>query len=774
MQPLDDKGKNTGNQGFAMNDTAQKSRFKVDGMDCAACAARIEGAVKRLDGVEDVSISVMTGAMTVHHGTATDLAALERTVSRLGYGISADRSGRHADNEDGKGHDCGCAHGESGHGDHDHQHHDHDHHDHDHHDHDHAAHEDGDHADGDHAGHVHATVEGEWWKSAAGLQAIGVGLGIVVAYGLGRLVPEAERWLFLVVMLVGLAPIALRAFRLLQVGQPFSIESLMTIAAVGAVFLDAGEEAAAVVFFFLVGELLEGLAARRARSSIQALASLVPETAQLLSGGTPREVPASSLAIDDEVLVRPGDRVPCDGVVIAGMSSIDESTVTGESVPVTRGEGASVYAGTINGDGVLTVRVTAPATDNTIARIVRLVTEAQETRAPVERFINRFAKYYTPAVVVVAAAVALLPPLFDGNWGGWIYKGLAILLIGCPCALVISTPAAVAAALATGARTGLLIKGGAVLERLRDVTAVAFDKTGTLTVGAPQVTDVEAFGEDRAAVLRLSAALEAASSHPLAKAVLAAAGDGPLPMVADGRAVPGEGVAGRVEGRDLFFGSAEAIGLRAPLPADVQATVERLGTEGKTVCLLLADGTILGIVALRDAPRPDAVAAVGELRRRGVTTVMLTGDNPRAAAAVGRELGIDDVRAGLMPGDKQTAVRLLQEQGLVVAKVGDGINDAPALATADVGIAMGGGTDVALEAADAALLYGRVGDVAAMIDLSRRAMANIRQNISIALGLKAVFLVTTVLGITGLWPAILADTGATVLVTANALRLLRR
>ena len=754
-----------------MADTALKTRFKVQGMDCAACAARVEGAAARIDGVEDVSVSVITGSMVVHHDETTDLAALESAVSRLGYGISAERPERHVDPHDEEEHACNCCgHGEVGHDEHGH-------HAHDHRDHDHAARHEGDHADHDHAGHDHghghAEIEGAWWRTAAGMQTIGVGIGIVAAYALGRFVPDAERWLFLAVMLVGMAPIALRALRLAQAGEPFSIESLMTVAAVGAVFLDAGEEAAAVVFFFLVGELLEGLAARKARSSIKALAGLVPETAHLRAGSATREVPASSLVVGNEVVVRPGDRVPCDGVVIAGTSSIDESMVTGESVPVTRGEGASVYAGTINGDGVLTLRVTAPAADNTIARIVRLVTEAQETRAPVERFVNRFAKYYTPAVVVIAAAVALLPPLFDGDWHGWIYKGLAILLIGCPCALVISTPAAIAASLAAGARTGLLIKGGSVLERLRDVTAVAFDKTGTLTEGMPKVIDVEGFGVDRDTVLRLSASLEASSSHPLAKAVLAAASGVALSPVEDGKAVPGKGVAGRAEGCDLFFGSADAAAERAQPPAEVLAAVERLAAEGKTICLLLADDAVLGLIALRDAPRPDAVAAVADLRRRGIATVMLTGDNPRAAAAVGRELGIDDVRAGLLPADKQTAIKALQAKGLVVAKIGDGINDAPALATADIGIAMGGGTDVALEAADAALLYGRVGDVAALVDLSRRTMANIRQNITIALGLKAFFLVTTVMGLTGLWPAILADTGATVLVTANALRLLR-
>lgn len=752
-----------------MADPVLKTRFQVEGMDCAACAARVEGAAARIDGVEDVSVSVMTGSMVVHHANTADLAALESAVIRLGYGITTKHSEHHAGPQDEAAHACGCC-GHDDAGQHGHDHDDHGaHHESHRTEPGHAAQE---HVGEDNAGHVHTEMEGVWWRTIAGMQTIGVGLGIVAAYALGSLAPDAERWLFLAVMLVGLVPIAVRAVRLIQAGEPFSIESLMTVAAVGAVFLDAGQEAAAVVFFFMIGELLEGLAARRARSSIKALSGLVPETAQLLADGATREVAASALVVGNRVLVRPGDRVPCDGIVVAGTSSVDESMVTGESVPVTRGEGASVYAGTINGDGVLTVRVTAPAADNTIARIVRLVTEAQESRAPIERFVNRFARYYTPAVVAIAAAFAVLPPLIDGDWRGWIYKGLAILLIGCPCALVISTPAAIAASLASGARTGLLIKGGSVLERLRDITAVAFDKTGTLTQGTPKVTDVEGFGADRDAVLRLSASLEASSSHPLAKAVLAAADGVVLSPVEGGRAVPGKGIIGRVDGRELFFGSADAAAERMRPPAEVLAAVERFATEGKTICLLLADGTVLGLIALRDAPRSDAIAAVADLRRRGVATIMLTGDNVRAAAAVGRELGIDDVRAGLLPADKQAAIKALQDKGLIVAKIGDGINDAPALATADIGIAMSGGTHVALEAADAALLYGRVGDIAALIDLSRRTMANIRQNIAIALGLKAFFLVTTVLGITGLWPAILADTGATVLVTANALRLL--
>ncbi|MBP0649455.1 heavy metal translocating P-type ATPase, partial [Mycobacterium tuberculosis] len=364
--------------------------------------------------------------------------------------------------------------------------------------------------------------------------------------------------------------------------------------------------------------------------------------------------------------------------------------------------------------------------------------------------------------------IAVVPPLaFGGAWETWIYKGLATLLIGCPCALVISTPAAIAAALASGARRGLLLKGGAVLETVGRVTAVAFDKTGTLTEGRPEVTAIVPLARPEADIIRLAAALEAGSSHPLARAVLARAGDLALPAVEAGRAESGRGVSGRVDGRDVFFGATAG----GDLPDAGRAAVARLTDAGATVCVLTVDGEAAGIVAFRDAPRPDAAAALARLKAADVRTVMLTGDNARAAAAIAAELGIEP-RAELKPADKSRIVAELQRAGHVVAKVGDGINDAPALAAADIGIAIGGGADVALEAADAALLHGRVGDVWAMIDLSRRTLANIRQNIAVALGLKAVFLVTTLIGITGLWPAILADTGATVIVTANALRLL--
>ena len=747
-----------------MNAPITGARYRVAGMDCASCATKIETAVRRVRGISDVSVSVSAGTLTVQHEPDSDLGALEKRVASLGYKISPAEPVAQAVGTDSS---C-CDHGQvpcTG-----------------------KVHQnvpldgpvdpgrtrpnDG-HASDLH-GHDHGPTSGPWWKSPKGLLTIGSGAALLAAYALGKLVPTAESWAFIAAMLIGLIPIARRAFAAAANGTPFSIEMLMTIAAVGAVIIGAGEEGAAVVFLFLVGELLEGVAAGKARASIQALTKLVPQTALLEEDGRTTEVAAADLQVGAIVLVRPGDRMPADAVIESGESAIDESPVTGESIPVRKGAGAAVFAGTVNGDGVLRARVTAAAADNTIARVIRLVEEAQESKAPTERFIDRFSRYYTPGVVVVAALVAAAPPLVaGGEWSTWIYRGLAVLLIGCPCALVISTPAAIAASLSAGARRGLLLKGGAVLEGLGAITAACFDKTGTLTAGKPQVTDVAGFARPEVEVLAMAAALEVGSSHPLALAILARSeADGIAPPLATGaRAIGGKGVTAVVQGREIFLGSPKAANELVTLSAEQTALIAAWSDEGKSVSVLVADGIVAGALAMRDEPRPDAVAGLKLLAERGIKTLMLTGDNQRTADAIGRQLGIE-VRAGLLPEDKQRIVGELKAQGFTVAKIGDGINDAPALAAADIGIAMGGGTDVALETADAAALHGRVSDVADMVELSRWTMSNIRQNIAVALGLKAVFLVTTILGVTGLWPAILADTGATVLVTLNALRLL--
>ncbi len=716
---------------------ATTTRIRVQGMDCAGCAIKIENALQRMPGVTEVNVSVAGGTVTVRHDQG-DTKAMSSQIAGLGYAvIGSEQVGAKP-----AGLEVSAPEEDAGHS---------------------RIHEQG------------PTDQG-WWQTRKGQLTIASGGALAVAFAVGKVVPATEQWAFLLAMMVGLIPIAKRAISAAMAGTPFSIEMLMTIAAIGAVFIGATEEAAAVVFLFLIGELLEGVAASRARASIQELTKLVPKTARIEgSDGQVREVEADTLSVGAMIQVRPGDRIPADGVIVSGDSSIDEAPVTGESTPVRKGRDENLFAGTVNGDGLLRVRVTAAAADNTIARVVKLVEEAQESKAPTERFIDRFSRYYTPGVVAVAALVAVVPPLlFGGAWSGWIYKGLAILLIGCPCALVISVPAAIAASLSAGARRGLLLKGGAVLEQIGKITIACFDKTGTLTAGKPQVTDVIGFDRSEGDVLRFAAALESGSSHPLATAILAKAAEQQIwvPPTSNATAIGGKGVQATVEGVRIFLGSPKAATEFTSVTADQEALISRLNDEGKTVALLVMDDRLAGAIAMRDEARPDAKKGLKLLSDAGIRTVMLTGDNRRTANAIGQQLGID-VEAELLPEDKQRIVGQFQKAGWSVAKVGDGINDAPALAAADVGIAMGGGTDVALETADAAVLHGRVSDVAAMVDLSKRTMTNIRQNIAVALGLKAVFLVTTVIGLTGLWPAILADTGATVLVTLNALRLLK-
>ncbi|WP_274425980.1 heavy metal translocating P-type ATPase [Chelativorans sp. YIM 93263] len=727
-----------------MAETLTESRYRVSGMDCAGCARKIDTAVRRIAGVEDVSVSVASGTMTViHEGTTQVQPAIEKQVKRLGYGAALlAPAGGEAEKSEG----CGCCGGAESTG---------------------QAEPPKTLAAGS------DEAEPSWWQQPRVRLTLMSGLALVAAFVTARFSPTVGPWAYDIAMLVGLVPVARRAFSAALAGTPFSIEMLMTIAAAGAAIIGASQEAAIVVFLFLVGELLEGVAAGRARAGIRALGKLVPKMARVeRAGGGIEEVPAERLAVGDTVLVRPGDRIAADGEVLSGLSAIDEAPVTGESTPANKETGAAVFAGTVNGNGVLRVRVTAAAQDNTIARIIRLVEEAQERKAPTERFIDRFSRYYTPGVVLLAAMVAVLPPLVAAQpWLEWVYKGLTLLLIGCPCALVISTPAAIAAALSSGARRGLLMKGGAVLEQARSLRAIAFDKTGTLTTGRPKVTDIVPFGQEPAEVLRLAAALEQGSSHPLALAVLQQAENDAtvIPSATDAAALGGKGVTGRVDAHEVFFGSPKAASVQLS-PAQ-RHEIDALAAEGKTVSVLTINGALAGAIAMRDEPREDAIAGLKQLKAAGLRTFMLTGDNRRTAEAIGRDLGIE-VRAEMLPEDKSRFVNELKSGGLKVGKVGDGINDAPALATADIGIAMGGGTDVALETADAAILHGRVSDVAAMIQLSNRTMANIRQNITIALGLKVIFLITTILGITGLWPAILADTGATVLVTANAMRLL--
>ncbi|EPE9887724.1 zinc/cadmium/mercury/lead-transporting ATPase [Yersinia ruckeri] len=587
--------------------------------------------------------------------------------------------------------------------------------------------------------------------------------------------PEMGRIAFIITTLVGLVPIVSKAWKLTRSGTPFAIETLMSVAAIGALFIGATAEAAMVLLLFMLGELLESYAAGRARRGVSALMALVPEEALLLTEGQRRRVPVASLRPGDVIEIAPGARLPADAKLVTAFASFDESALTGESIPVERQQGEKVAAGSLSVDRAAQMQVVSEPGNNAIDRILQLIERAEERRAPIERFIDRFSRIYTPLIMLLSVLVILIPPIFYAqSWDIWIYRGLTLLLIGCPCALVISTPAAITSALAAATRRGALIKGGAALEQLGLIQTVAFDKTGTLTEGKPQVTDVlPVDGMTERRLIALAAAVEAGSHHPLATAILQrATQDSPdLPLANERRALAGIGVEGVVDGLKILVSSPGKLAAQT-LDSHWQTQLDQLESSGKTAIAVLENDRFIGLLALRDTLRSDAKAAINALKKIGIQGVMLTGDNPRAAAAIAYELGID-YRAGLLPADKVEAVTALNQQQPTVM-VGDGINDAPAMKAASIGVAMGSGTDVALETADAALTHNRLTGLAEIIVLSRAARANIRQNIAIALGLKGIFLVTTLLGLTGLWLAVLADSGATALVTANALRLLRK
>ncbi len=718
--------------------TQTRCDWTVTGMDCGSCAGKVRGAVERLPGVSGVEVTLIAERLRLTLDEAlTPRAEIEAAIRALGFGIAPEGTPP----ERRKGFVLPGALPEP--------------------------------APDPEPQNVPPPASLPWHRTAKGRLLLVTGGLLAGAWGVKLTAAAAlAEAAFVLACLIGLLPVARRAWAALRRGMPFTIEALMTLAAGGALVLGAAEEAAFVLFLFAVGEVLEGLAAQRARSGIRALARLAPETARLEVGGALREVRAAALRAGQVVLVRAGDRVPADGIIVEGTSGLDESPVTGESVPRTRGPGDEVLAGTINTEAALRVRVSRPASDSAIARIVRLVEEAESARAPTERFIDRFSRWYMPSIVGVAALVAILPPLVLGlPWPDWSYRALALLLIGCPCALVISVPAAIASALAAGARRGLLLKGGAVVEVAAATTRVAFDKTGTLTCGRPNVTAIVALNGDEDTVLALAAAVEIGAAHPLARAIRdeAARRRLTLPPVQGARVLPGIGAEAGIDGALVRVTAPRSAAEAGALDQEALHHAARLEKDGQTVVALYRGAEGLGLIALRDEPRPDAAAALAQLRAMGIATVMLTGDTPRTAAAIAGPLGAD-WQAGMLPADKRDAIR---DMGAGVMMVGDGINDAPALKQAAVGVAMGSGTDVALETADAAILRDRVTDVPAMVRLARAAMANIRQNVAIALGLKAVFLVTSIAGVTGLWMAVLADTGATVLVTLNALRLLR-
>ena len=700
--------------------------FRVAGMDCADEVEAVNRSLKPLAGVREVQVNLMAGTVAVSHSAELKPDEMIAALGKAGLRATLATPESHAPLP----------------------------------------------ADGQRARAISVGISGlltgvglalQWSKAEPDFLRLGAfGLAIV-----------AGGWF--------VAPKALGALR----RRSLDMNVLMTVAVGGAMAIGQWSEGAAVVFLFALSELLEAFSIARARRAIQSLMELSPETALLKEGDAFREVPVAEVKVGEVVAVKSGARVPLDGEVIAGQSAVNQAPITGESMPVEKQTGDGVFAGTINGEGSLDVRVAKPASGSTLARIIHLVGEAQSQKAPSQRFVDTFARYYTPAVFGVALLVWIGPPLLAGAaWSVWTYRALVLLVIACPCALVIATPVSIVSGLTAMARCGVLIKGGAYLEALGKLRALAVDKTGTITEGRPsvaQVVLVTAKSEEE--VLRIAAGIDAHSEHPLAKAVVEAAQQRNIPITrATGyQARTGKGAEGEVDGHSYFVGNhrfAHELGVCSEAVERTLAEVEARAQSVVVVGHRPHGGCaveVLGVLAVGDTVRPEAAAAIRSLHEAGIRqVVMLSGDNQRTADAIAKQVGIDEAHGNLLPEQKIERVRELLRQHGQVGMIGDGVNDAPAMAAATVGIAMGAaGTDTAIETADVALMQDDLGKLAEAIHLGRRAMRIIQANIIFALAVKAVFLVLALSGHTSLWLAILADTGATLVVIANALRLLR-
>ncbi len=703
--------------------TAERRRLHVTGMDCADCAMKIEKAVRRETGIQRADINF--GAATldvVWDPRLTSLAEVHGVVRRLGY-----------DTLEGQGETA--------------------------------------------RGVAPSPIGRAFWLRAWRARlTLASGALLVAGFAASALAPAAAPFLFAAAAVSGGVYAGRAAFYALRARQ-IDMNVLMAVAVIGAVAIGEWAEAGLVSFLFGLGTTLQAVTLERTRRAISGLMELAPDEAAVVSDGHEHRVPAAEVVVGAIVVVRPGERVPLDGVVTDGEAAVNQAQVTGESAPLTRRPGDIVFAGSIVEGGALRLRTTATAEDTTVAHIVHMVEEAQAQRAPLQATVDRFAARYTPAVVALAAAVALLPPLLGAPFSEWLYRGLALLIISCPCALVISTPVSILTALSRTTRLGALVKGGAALERAATLDALAIDKTGTLTRGRPEVTAVVGLdGASPERVLAVAAACERLSEHALARAIVAAHGGRGehLPAVSGFSAVAGLGVRAQVDGRPCVVGRPELLGAAGDDPRLREAFAEAEG-RGATAVAVGDDGGALGVIAVSDPVREEAPEALRCLHALGLSPlVMLTGDNRAAAEVVAAQTGVDLVEAGLMPADKIDAVRRLREAHGAVAMVGDGVNDAPALAAASLGVAMGAaGTDAALQTADIALMGDDLATLPEIVALARHTRAVIRQNIALSIAVKAVFLVLAPLGLTSLWLAVFADMGTSLLVTANGLRLAR-
>ncbi|MBY0221679.1 MULTISPECIES: heavy metal translocating P-type ATPase [Sporosarcina] len=695
----------------------EKNVYRLQGLSCTSCAAKFEKNIRQIDTVEDVQLNFGASKLTVDGDVS--ILQLEKAGAFDGIKVFPEKQRNTKQ-------------------------------------------------------HIPFWLKRENQTTLVSLVLLLAGYGVSAANG-------QNNWLSIVLFALA---ILIGGYSLMKEGLlnlsklEFDMSTLMTIAVIGAALIGDWAEGAVVVFLFSVSEALESYSIDKARNSISSLMEIAPTTATVLRNGVEYEVEVEELMINDVILIKPGQKIAMDGEVIQGNSSVNQSAITGESVPVHKVLGDEVFAGTLNEEGSMQVRVTKLAEDTTIAKIIHLVEEAQAEKAPTQQFVDRFAKYYTPAILAISVLIMVIPPLaMGGLWSDWFYKGLVVLVVGCPCALVISTPIAIVTAIGNAARNGVLIKGGIHLEETGQIKVIAFDKTGTLTEGRPEVTDVISVSAvTEAELLKQAASIERFSQHPLATAIMRAAGklSNDLLEVEDFQSITGKGAKGLLGGRLVYVGSPNLYKEMDRLEESFEQRILELQRQGKTVMLVWSEAGLDGMIAVADQVRKSSLSVIQKLHQMGIRkTVMLTGDNQSTASAIGQQLGLSEVKAELLPHEKVAMIKSMRQYGKV-AMIGDGVNDAPALASANIGIAMGGaGTDTALETADIALMADDLEKLPYTINLSMRTKQIILQNISIALGLKVIALLLIIPGWLTLWMAVMADMGATVIVVLNSLRLMR-
>lgn len=694
--------------------------YRVQGFTCANCAAKFENNVKSLPGVQDAKVNFGASKITVW-GTTT-IEELEKAGAFENLKVREDKE---------------------------------------------------------------KSVKREpFWKQKENIKVYISAVLLVISWFLGKQYGEEHIFAtigYAAAILIGGYSLFIKGFKNL-VRLNFDMNTLMTVAILGAAAIGEWGEGATVVILFAISEALERYSMDKARQSIESLMDIAPKEALIRRGNEEMMVPVDDIQVGDIMIVKPGQKLAMDGIVIKGTSTLNQAAITGESVPVAKTVGDEVFAGTLNEEGLLEVKVTKRVEDTTLSKIIHLVEEAQAERAPSQAFVDRFAKYYTPAIIIFALLLAVIPPLFMGaDWSEWIYRGLAVLVVGCPCALVISTPVSIVTAIGNAAKNGVLIKGGIYLEEAGSLKVIAFDKTGTLTKGIPSVTDVVTYNGNENELMTITAAIEKGSQHPLASAIIRKAEEDGLNFndlsVEEFQSITGKGVKAKVNNAMYYVGSPGLFEELLPngIQSEIKEQITTLQTQGKTVMVLGTEKEILALIAVADEIRESSKEVIRKLHQVGIEkTVMLTGDNQRTAEAIGKQVGVSDIKADLLPEDKLNFIKELRDKYRSVAMVGDGVNDAPALAASTVGVAMGGaGTDTALETADIVLMSDDLSKLPYTIKLSRKALAIIKQNITFSLGIKALSLLLIVPGWLTLWLAIFADMGATLIVTLNSLRLLK-